>query len=132
MLRSIIAIAAGFIFIAVLSFGTDIVVRATWPEMFHEGRTDNNMVLFLTLAYVATYAIAGCYIAGRLAPARPMRHALILGVLGLAFTAFVTKFAWESAPVWYHVASLALVMPFAYVGGLLAELKRNAIEATRI
>jgi hypothetical protein len=34
---------------------------------------------------------------------------------------------WDTAPVWYHVASLALVMPYAWLGGRLREieLERN-------
>ena len=131
MRRSIIAIVTGFIFIGALSLGTDKLVHAMWPEMFYVGRTDNTSVLALTLAYVAVYAIAGCYIAGRLAPSRPLRHALILGVLGLVFTAFGTASAWDTAPMWYRVASLALVIPYAYVGGLLAELRYSAIQASR-
>ena len=83
MWRSIMAIFVGFVFIAVLAFGADSVLRSVMPEAYDaNGRVTSVPVLILTLVYVGIFAIAGCYLAARLAPSNPMRHALILGVLG--------------------------------------------------
>jgi hypothetical protein len=120
--RSILAVVAGFVLIAVLSFGTDAAVRAAWPGAVDAaGRTDDVRILLLTIAYVGVYATAGCYLAAALAPDRPMRHALILGALGLAFTTMGTAAGWGTAPAWYHVVSLLLVLPYAWLGGRLRE-----------
>jgi hypothetical protein len=55
------------------------------PDAFVPGVATSNVgLLLLTLAYVGVYAIAGCYLTARLAPERPMLHAMILGLLGLA------------------------------------------------
>lgn len=122
MKRSILAVAAGFALIAALSFGTDALVRAAWPGAFDAaGRSDDARLLALTIVYVGVYATAGCYLAAALAPSRPMRHALVLGALGLVFTTLGTVAQWDSAPAWYHVASLALVLPYAWLGGRLRE-----------
>lgn len=122
MLRSILAVAAGFVTIAVLSFGTDAALRTLLPGAVDAtGRMASGPLLGLTLAYVAVYAVAGCYLAARLAPNAPMRHALVLGVLGLLFTLAATAATWSLAPAWYHGVSLAVVMPYAWLGGLLRE-----------
>lgn len=123
--RSILAIVVGFVFIAVLSFGTDALVRVSLPEAFEpSGRTDRLSILLLSLAYVGVYAVVGCYLTARLAPSRPMLHALVLGILGLIFTVAGTIAMWSMAPAWYNVLSLALVMPYAWIGGQLAERAR--------
>lgn len=122
MMRSIAAVAAGFFVIAILSFGTDSIMRRSFADAYDAtGRTESVGLLLLTLAYVAVYAIAGCYLAARLAPNKPMKHALILGVLGLIFTTAGTAVAWATAPAWYHVIALATVLPWAWIGGRLRE-----------
>jgi hypothetical protein len=130
MVRSIVAVVVGFFYIGLLSFGTDAVIRSRVPGAFAAaGRTDSVPLLLATLAYVALFAISGCYLAARLAPSRPMRHALILGVLGLAFNVMGTVVAWGTAPAWYHVVSLVLVMPYAYLGGRLRERQQEHAPA---
>ena len=120
--RSIVAIAAGFFFIMILSFGMDAILRAAVPEAFDAaGRTDSVGMLVFSLLYVGVFAITGCYIAARLAPNHPMRHALILGGLGLILNIVGTTVMWDSAPAWYHIIAIAVVMPYAWIGGWLRE-----------
>jgi hypothetical protein len=59
-----------------------------------------------------------------------MKHAVALGVLGLIFSLIGAVMVWTTAPVWYHVVSLALVMPYAWIGGRLREneLERGTSE----
>lgn len=124
-MRSVLAIVVGFVFIALLSFGADALLRSALPGAFNAaGRTDSVNVLLLTLAYVAVFAVAGCYLTARLAPSRPMWHALVLGLLGLIFTIAGTIAMWDAAPQWYNIVSLVLVMPYAWLGGKLAEHTR--------
>lgn len=123
IVRSILAIVAGFLFIAALAFGTGAALHAAGivpaPD---EPLTDTGQLLLET-AYVAVFAIAGCWLAARLAPSRPMRHALILGLLGLAFNVMGAVTTWGQRPVWSVVLNLALVMPYAWIGGRLRELQ---------
>ena len=120
--RSIFAVLTGFIVIGALSFSADALARRAWPDAFDAaGATRDETVLLITIGYVAVFAIAGCYLAARLAPERPMAHALVLGVLGLLFNVVGTVMMWGTAPMWYHVVSLLLVMPYAWIGGWLRE-----------
>lgn len=122
MVRSIFAVIAGFIFIGALSFGADIVLKNLMPSAFSPtGRVDSPAVLFLIIGYVFVFAVAGCYLAANLAPQNPMKHALILGILGLLFNIIGTVAMWNAAPAWYHIVSLLFVMPAAWLGGRLGE-----------
>lgn len=124
MIRSVGAILAGFVFIAVLSFAVSALVQSALPGSFDAaGRTESVPLLLLSQAYVGVFAIAGCYLAARLAPDAPMRHALILGGLGLVFNVVGSIVMWDTAPVWFHALAIALVMPYAWAGGRLRELQ---------
>ncbi len=127
--RSILAIVSGFVVIAALSFSADWAIGYMWPGLFDAaGRTESVGLLTFTLAYVALFAVLGCYLAARLAPNRPMQHALLLGGVGLLFSVVGTIVAWASAPAWYHVVALALVMPYAWVGGHLRMLELTKLR----
>lgn len=124
MIRSIGAILAGFLFIGVLSFAASALVQSALPGAFDAaGRTESVPILLLSQAYVAVFAIAGCYLAASLAPSAPMRHALILGALGLVFNVAGSIAMWDTAPVWFHLLAIGLVMPYAWLGGRLRELQ---------
>ena len=127
--RSIVAVVVGFVLIAVLSFGTDAAIRAALPGSFSpNGATTDRGLLLASVVYVGLFAVLGCYVTARLAPRRPMAHALVLGLLGLVFNIAGTIAMWNAAPVWYHVTQIALVMPWAWLGGWLREreLRRGA------
>lgn len=127
MARSILAIVLGFVLIAACAVGVDAAHRALDPAAFGPGgRVDDPLTLAVMLGYVTVIAAAGCYLTARLAPSRPMRHALVLGALGLAFNVAGTIAMWETAPAWYHGLALALVMPTAWLGGWLRERELRA------
>lgn len=121
-MRSVLAVAAGFVIIFVLAIGTDLLVRFALPGAFDAlGRTESAPVLLFTLGYLFVFGTAGCYLAARWAPHSPVRHALALGLAGLLFSTVGTVVLWASAPPWYHVAALTLVMPAAWLGGRIRE-----------
>lgn len=134
MLRSILAVVAGFLYIGALSVGADFLVRSAMPDAFGaNGRTDSVPLLLGIQLYVAVFAVSGCYLAARLAGRAPMRHAMILGALGLVFNVAGMIAMWDTAPVWFHVLALALVLPYAWAGGRLRvrEESRVAEPAVR-
>ena len=130
--RSVLAIVAGFLFIGVCATGADLALKAGLPESFGPGgRVDSVPLLLFMQGYVALFAITGCWLAAHLAPNHPMRHALILGALGFVFNIVGISQMWDTAPAWFHVMSLALVMPYAWFGGWLHTSRRNRDELGR-
>ncbi len=121
-LRSIGAVLAGVMAVIVLSLGTDVVLHATgiYPPWF-QPMAGGLWVLALT--YRIVYGIAGGYIAARLAPNRPMAHALALGFIGLALSVVGVAANWnkgpEYGPRWFSIALIATALPCAWIGGVI-------------
>ena len=129
LLRSIGAVLAGVLTIIILSIGTDIALHVSgiYPPW---GEPIADALFLLATAYRSVYAVAGSYIAARLAPDRPMQHALVPGVVGLALGIVGAVAAWnggpELGPKWYPLALIAIAMPCAWVGGRLRGMKPRA------
>lgn len=122
MLRSIGAVAAGFVVIFLLATGTDLALKSALPAMYGPGgRVDSVALLLASNLYVFVFATFGCWLTARLAPARPMFHALVLGALGLVFNVIGSAVMWDVAPVWYHAVGLAMTLPAAWLGGWIRE-----------
>src|SRR5437016_14162015 len=80
--RSTGAVAAGFVAVVVLSLGTDQVLHSlrVYPPW---GQPMAGSLFLLATAYRIVYSVVGGYVTARLAPHAPVRHALILGLVGL-------------------------------------------------
>jgi len=61
------------------------------------GQPSNSLFLLAT-AYRTVCGVAGAYITPRLAPTRPMLHAVVLGSLGLAASTVGAVVTWNSVP----------------------------------
>jgi hypothetical protein len=122
-IRSILAVVVGFVVIGALSFGTDAALYAAGIMPAIGTPIVSTKLLLLVTAYVAVYAIAGCWLTAFLAPSHPMRHALVEGVLGLVFTVASVATQWGTYPAWYNVLAIAVVMPYAWIGGRLREMQ---------
>ena len=115
------AVLLGFFVIVVLSLASDQTLHALgvyppWGQPMHD--TGQNL---LALAYRLVYAVLGCYIAARLAPRHPMRHALVLGAIGfiLSLAGAVAAMRMELGPMWYPIALVLTALPCAWLGGAL-------------
>src|SRR5262249_7952307 len=89
------------------------------------GQPPSTGPLALATAYRIVYGIGGSYLIARLAPKKPMTHALIGGALGvIANTAGVIS-TWNHTDVygahWYPIALAATALPCAWIGGTLYE-----------
>ena len=75
--------------------------------------------LLLAAAYRGLFAILGCHMAARLAPAdQPrIRYALALGALMLVVNIFGALSLWGQVPAWYSLSGIALTIPYAIIGG---------------
>lgn len=120
--RSVAAVFAGLVAIFVLSMGTDAILHATgvFPPV---GQAMSDGFFALATAYRVLFAVVGCYLAARLAPDRPLRHALILGAIGVVLSSAGAAATWnrgpEFGPHWYPLTLIASSLPCAWVGGKL-------------
>jgi hypothetical protein len=83
----------------------------------------------LATAYRVVISIAGAWLTARLAPARPMKHAMILGYVGLVLGLVGLAATWGKGfgPHWYPIALVLLAIPQCWAGGRLYE----ALSANR-
>jgi len=122
--RSIGAVLAGFVTIFAVTTATDVLLHATgvFPPW---GQPMSDRLFLLATAYRIVYGVAGSYLTARLAPDRPMRHALWLGFVGIVFSIAGTLATWgrgpEFGPKWYPLALVAIAIPCAWAGGRLRE-----------
>jgi len=121
--RTIGAVLAGFFATFILSVATDLVLHAT--DVFPPwGQPMSNALFVLATVYRTIYTVAGGYITARLAPDRPMGHALTLGVVGLFAAIAGTIVTWdkgpEFGPKWYPLALVVTAIPCTWLGGKLA------------
>ncbi len=126
--RSIGAVLAGMFVGIVLTIATDVVLHAVGVlPPWGQSMVGFDGALLLATAYRTVYGIAASYIIARLAPDRPMTHALVGGVVGLAVSTVGAVVTWNKGPAfgphWYPLALIALAMPTAWVGGRLRSMQ---------
>ena len=135
MLRVILGIVAGFIAWSILWVGSDQVLMMISPGWYGAHQLAFQKAMFNKTEFMPENTILGMHLlravlitlmCGFLAAviARGNRNAPFgLGILLLAFGAFVQAVAWNYIPVWYHIIFLALLVPMSVLGG---RLKRSA------
>lgn len=119
VLRSIGAVAAGLVAIFAITTVTDIVMHATGVFPPAGAPPMSGALFLLAFAYRFVFDVAGCLLTARLAPARPMRHALVLGAIGLVLSSAGAAAMWNVGTHWYPLALAASAMPCAWLGGRL-------------
>lgn len=123
ILRSAGAVLAGLIFIIIITTATDALLHATgiFPPW---GLPMSDSLFLLALAYRIVYGVAGGYLTARLAPDQPVKHAVVLGVIGFVLSLGGTVATWnrgpEFGPKWYPLALMVIAIPTAWLGGKLA------------
>jgi hypothetical protein len=122
ILQSIGAVVAGAAVSIILEVGTDLAMRAAGIFPKTEGSMSDALFILAT-AYRTIYGVLGAYITARLAPNRPMTHALILGALGTVAAAAGAIAMWNKMPAigpkWYALALIVLALPPAWLGAKL-------------
>src|SRR6266536_3349905 len=100
--RSVGAVLAGALIGILLSIGTDAALHAA-GILPPPGQRMSGALFLLATVYRNIYGVAGSYITARLAPSRPMTHAIVLGVLGLVANIVGTVVTWNKVPEFGHL-----------------------------
>ena len=76
------------------------------------------------ISYRRIYTAGSGYVTASLAPNRPMRHAIILGIIGVMVTILGSMANWDRSHAWYPITLILITLPCAWLGGKLA-IRRN-------
>src|SRR5260370_1196035 len=80
----------------------------------------SDSLFLLATAYRIVYGVAGSYLIARLAPDRPMQHALVGGAIGLLVSIVGVLATWNHQPPlgphWYSLALAITALPCAWFG----------------
>ena len=121
--KSVWAVVAGVLFIIVVTTIVDMVLHAVhvFPPM---NQPINDALALLATSYRIVISVAGAWLTARLAPQKPMKHALILGVVGtvLGLAGVVATWNLGLGPRWYAIALAVLAIPQCWAGGKLYEM----------
>ena len=118
--KGIWAVVAGVLFTIVVTTLVDVLLHLVhlFPPM---GEPLDDRLSAIALSYRIPITIAGAYLTAKLAPANPMKHAMILGVVGTALGGLgvVATLGKNMGPAWYPVSLAVLAIPLCWIGGLL-------------
>jgi hypothetical protein len=115
------AVLAGFATTFVLSTAIDTVLHATHIYPPYGVRMADGLFA-LAIAYRGLVTIAGGWVTARLAPSKPMKHALVLAGLGTLAGiggVVVSLTHPDLGPLWYPIVLVVTAWPCILVGAWL-------------
>jgi len=124
--RSIWAIVAGFLAVVVLSNGTDVLLSKLGIVPPLPQWHADSLFVWATI-YRTVYGIIGSHITARLAPQRPMKHAMIGAIIGMVLGTAAAIATWnrDMGPHWYPIALVVVAIPTAWIGAKLLQIQRQ-------
>lgn len=117
--RSIFCIFIGFVVVVAITLITDVILHKIhfYPPL---GEYTSGRVLIWATVYRTIYGVIGSYVTARLAPNRPMMHALIGGAIGTVIATAGAIATWNHVPPlgphWYPVSLIIGALPTAWLG----------------
>ncbi len=138
-IRSILAVLAGIVVLTIVSFAIEAVAGPLLMRMFPTALPDaaalsanfaaRLFMLAYTLFSIAVAGYATAWVAGR----AKVLHAAIMGAVEVTLTAYVMMAApfpeVHSAPRWWWIAGMILMIPAACLGGLI-RLRKPSRQRT--
>ena len=122
--RSILAVLAGLLFILVVTTLVDIALHraGVFPPM---KQPISDGLALLATSYRIVISVAGAWLTARLAPDKPMKHALILGGIGVVLGLVGVVATWDMGlgPRWYPILLVVLALPQCWAGAKIYELQ---------
>lgn len=122
--KSIGVMLLAFVVNALLSVVTDFLLESigVLPDP-SKGLFDTSAII-LVLSYRAMYTILAGFLVAKLAPGKPMLHAVLLGIIGTTITLLAVSspsFA-DKAPLWFGYSLAAITIPCMWLG---ARIQRS-------
>ena len=122
LIKSIGAIIAGFLVVGILHVSTDLVLEKSgfFPAPDQPAALGTRY-LAIAAIYRNIYNVFGGWLTARCAPSAPVRHAVILGVIGLLANIAGGIMMWKLGAHWYPFVLAALAVPCCWLGGVIAR-----------
>lgn len=122
ILKSVWAVIAGVLVVVIGSTLVDFVLHAmgVFPPV---GQPLSDALAILATSYRIVISIGAAWLTARLAPSRPMKHALMLGVVGVVLGLVGVVATWNMGlgPRWYAILLAVLAIPQCWAGGWIYE-----------
>lgn len=122
--RSIAAVVAG---VLAILFAAKIMDVVLYNLHVYRGATFDERTALVASAHRLLITIAGGWLTARLAPGKPIRHALILGVVDTAMNLFGAAM-WDQnyGPIWFPIWLAVLAIPECWLGATLFVRSQRA------
>jgi hypothetical protein len=125
--RSIWAVVAGVLVIVVVTTLVDMVLHGArvYPPT---GEPLDDTLALLATSYRVVIGVGGGWLTARLAPDKPMKHALILGYVGVVLGLVGVVATWNLGlgPRWYPILLVVLAVPQCWLGGKIHEMQTGS------
>jgi hypothetical protein len=135
-MRSILAVLAGLMVLTALSFAIEALTAPLLMRMFPEALPDEAAlnrsipVKLLMSGYTLLCIVAGGYAAAWAAPRSAVGHAAAMGIVQLLLMLAAFPQLQGKAPLWFWVSGMTLMVPAAWLGGLLRARHTAADEGS--
>jgi len=130
-LRSVGAVVAGILFIVIVTTLVDVVlhtvgVYAPW------GQALDQVDSVIALSYRLVLGVMGGWLTALLARRNPIRHVVVLGLIGTAMAALGLIVTWnlDLGPRWYPISLVVTGLPLSWLGGKLYQRRRLSFVTT--
>ena len=131
MIRTVLAVVAGFFAWLIAWFGSERILSAIWPEGFGAPQrafeeaianggqfTADTRLLLMHIVLGSIVSVMSGFLAALIA-GENKRAPLVLGFLLLALGLLKLVMSWPYVPIWYHVIFTALLIPMTILGSKL-------------
>ena len=128
-LGSLIDIAGTLLVAGVYTFAYAIFLASQNipPEEMQQRALSDPAYYVITLTMGLVLMAVGAYVAARIARAREILHAFLVGAVAIAFSLpFVSSADTSTYPAWYLPVSFGLTLPAAVLGGYIAQRRAKA------
>lgn len=112
VVRSIVAVMAGFFTVMVLGAAADVVLA--------------NGSLYVKLGYETAFTVLAGYITARIAARKPITHVVVMAGIVLVGRTLIALATWDVLPMWFNVGVLVLILPAATAGAMLSAVRSRS------